>query len=505
MVERKLILIGLDGFDPDFFKENQDELQNLNKITSNGFFGKLKSTIPPITGPAWTSMMSGKNPGKTGIIDFVGRDPLSKDEGKIFNSSSVETLRLWNVIEKHGRKSIVVGVPVTYPVEEINGIMIGGFMTPSLESKRSCYPSVLKNKLDEIDYTFFVNISSFDESDGEALLNKLFKSAEKRFSIINELLKKEWDFFTFVISETDWLQHFFEYRLDGENENEILKFFKYIDKKVGEIIEDNPEANILITSDHGFGKQTRYHAHINRWLEKKGLLEKKPKKVDSKSFLSENFRKILAIPGMQFIKKIVPKNLKEKAMKSEKLDKEDIKWENTKAYFFSAHQNTGFINVNKSSKIKNEKKLKKQIAEKLSEITDENNRKIVKESYIDEEIYQGPHIEKCPDIAFIFEKEYSGKDTIGKEVIKKIPKNGRPKPDHRMEGIIMGCGPDINDIMNINASIYDIAPTVYALLGIPLPKNLDGKILKEICSLDISKSNEIEKKTINSVVNNLNI
>jgi len=443
-MSNKILLIGIDGIDPSILEHYRDELPTFKRLVVNGTFGKLHSTIPSVSGPAWTSMMSGKNPGKTGIIDFIGRDPLSENKGRIFNSLSVKTLRIWNEVEKSGGKSVVIGVPITFPVKKIEGVMIGGFMTSSLDSKRAFYPSSLKKKLKDKDYTFFIDISSFEKQKDEELLDLLYKSAKNKFSIINDYLKKnDWNFFTFVISETDWIQHFFEYKPNSKNIGKIIEFYKFIDKKLEKVIENNRDTNILITSDHGFGKQGKYHVYLNYWLKKEGLLKERSKNRKGKSFLAENFRRILAIPGMKLIKNFIPENLKKRAIKSEELDKADIELDKTIAYFFSSFQNTGFINIRNVDKIKNKRKLKKNIADRLISLTDSKGNKIIKEVYLDEEIYAGPYIKNCPDIALIFEKEYTGKDIIGKNLVRKIPKGGRPKPGHRMDGVLIGYGPDI--------------------------------------------------------------
>src|SRR4030065_410257 len=144
----RTIVIGLDGatFDLILPWVEQGHLPSFRRLIEEGSWGELESTMPPLTGPAWSSFITGKNPGKHGIYDFMYRDP------KGYRSITINaTLRkgpsFWRLLGDQGKRVIVFNVPVTYPPEEVNGIMISGFPTPP-KSKDFVYPPELREDLE---------------------------------------------------------------------------------------------------------------------------------------------------------------------------------------------------------------------------------------------------------------------------------------------------------------------------------------------------------------------
>lgn len=127
----RLLVIGLDGATFDLIKPwvQQGELPNIAKILQRGVHGELKSTVPPMSPPAWTSFMTGKNPGKHGIIDFTARKPYSY-EIEFINARWRQAETIWKIMSDADKRVCVIAVPITYPPEKINGVMISGIDTP---------------------------------------------------------------------------------------------------------------------------------------------------------------------------------------------------------------------------------------------------------------------------------------------------------------------------------------------------------------------------------------
>lgn len=103
-MKNKVIFIGIDGFDFEYLRINLSEFIFVEKLIEKGIFAPLKSTIPPTTFPAWTSMMSGFNPGKTGIYEFYKLG----EKSKLINSASVNIPRIWDVFSQNNLKCIVL-------------------------------------------------------------------------------------------------------------------------------------------------------------------------------------------------------------------------------------------------------------------------------------------------------------------------------------------------------------------------------------------------------------
>jgi len=148
--ERKVFCVGLDGATFDLIRPwvAAGELPHLEKIMQGGVWGELESVIPPISAPAWTSFMTGKNPGKHGIFGFTKQKRGSYEE-RFVNRQLIKSETLWKGLGDSGKKVIVVNVPITYPPEEVNGCLVSGMDAPSTKSPYA-YPPELREKINRV-------------------------------------------------------------------------------------------------------------------------------------------------------------------------------------------------------------------------------------------------------------------------------------------------------------------------------------------------------------------
>jgi predicted AlkP superfamily phosphohydrolase/phosphomutase len=124
---------------------------------ANGVSGVLNSTQPPITPAAWTTFMTGKGPGRHGILDFEKYDATSHT--LTFNSTyEIREKTLWQMLSEKGLRVGSVNVPMTYPPKPVNGFMISGFETPSIDAEFT-YPRELKDEIFRLipDYNYRTN------------------------------------------------------------------------------------------------------------------------------------------------------------------------------------------------------------------------------------------------------------------------------------------------------------------------------------------------------------
>lgn len=220
-MKSRFFVLGLDGARLEFL--NRPELPTFQKIINNGHSGELVSR-PALTPAAWTSMVTGKNPGKHGIFDFRIKDEL------LF-ATDKKSKEIWDYIP-----AVVVNVPVTYPAKPIDGVMVSGMMSPDLNSDLT-YPEEEKNYLQELDYII----------EPEHDLDIIRDSIKKRIKIIKHYFNNDWRLFFIVFREFDVLHHFFW----GKD----LEFYKIIDDFLADYLL--PELNsinssLAIVSDHGF-------------------------------------------------------------------------------------------------------------------------------------------------------------------------------------------------------------------------------------------------------------
>lgn len=127
-----VLVVGLDGAPAGLVLERwRDELPTLRGLMERGAYGVLRSCDPPITVPAWTSMTSSRSPGALGLYGFRNRRDRSYGRAVLADSRAVRVPRVWDVLSARGRDVIVLGVPQTYPVSPVNGVMASCFQAPA--------------------------------------------------------------------------------------------------------------------------------------------------------------------------------------------------------------------------------------------------------------------------------------------------------------------------------------------------------------------------------------
>lgn len=152
-MRKKVIVIGLDGLEPSIVEAmlGRDELPNLAKIRQAGSYSRLRTTYPAQTPVAWSSFMTGANPGGHGIFDFISRDPatylpdsaLSRFERpksmlaqpRVVNQR--KGVPLWQPLTQAGVPSTILRCPCTFPPESLQGRMLAGVGVPDLRGSQS--------------------------------------------------------------------------------------------------------------------------------------------------------------------------------------------------------------------------------------------------------------------------------------------------------------------------------------------------------------------------------
>ena len=220
---KKIVMIGLDGLNPDLVYQWNGELPNLSKLIEEGIHGNIKSTIPPIAPQAWSCVLTGKNPGHFGYWDFTYRDDYSYGQPKLVNSKvrdeRVDTI--YKILSTYNKKVAIINVPVTYPPPEIpGGYSISSFMTPSL-NKQFTHPASLKKEIEKIIGQYIIDASTSDmnfrQMDKEVVLKRIYDMDKQRFELMIYFIEeKKCDFVFTMITGTDRMSHLF-YRYFDKN------------------------------------------------------------------------------------------------------------------------------------------------------------------------------------------------------------------------------------------------------------------------------------------------
>src|SRR5437870_1563746 len=240
--------------------DNLNELPNIKKMVENGFHTILESCHPHITISAWMVMMTGKSPEELGVYGFRHRKGSSYNQGWIATSTSIREKRVWDYLGELGKRSCLIGVPPSYPPYRVNGNLVSCFITPS-DKNEYTYPADLRNELESLVSNYVFDVA-FRTDDRDAILNSLYEMTEKRFTIVKHLMNKEpWSFLMFVEIGVDRIHHaFWKYHdvnhskyVPGNKYEDVIKdYYKFIDHKIGELIDlADDDTYILTVSDHG--------------------------------------------------------------------------------------------------------------------------------------------------------------------------------------------------------------------------------------------------------------
>lgn len=458
----RLLIIGLDSMPADLLY-NHEDLPNIKSAIDNGFSAILESCKPPITIPAWMVMMTSKNPGRLGVYGFRHRQHYSYTDGWITTSDKIKEKRLWEYLADHGKRSCLIGVPPSYPPYEINGAMISCFITPTTKNVYT-YPSNLKDEIEGLvgEYKFDVTFRTYNR---DHILRELYEMTEKRFKVINHLLNKErWDLFMFVEIGVDRLHHTFwkyydkthhKYVPNNSYEHVVRDYYRYIDGKIGELIKQvDDDTLILIVSDHGTTKMKGCIC-INEWLIQEGYL-----------------------------------SLKSYPDKQTDLNKCDVDWSKTKVWGWGGYYARIFINMKGReangivSKDEYEQ-IREELRKKIERMRGPNGEHLNNKVYTAEELYGDARGDK-PDLLVFFDDLYwRSAGTIGHRSLYLDENDTGPDDSvHSYDGIFILYDKKKRIKKRIERmSIYDVAPTLLALMGIEIPKGMEGKVVKEIIEL----------------------
>ncbi|MCX7840182.1 MAG: alkaline phosphatase family protein, partial [Anaerolineae bacterium] len=208
--QKRVLIIGLDSAEPSLvFEQYRHELPNLQSLISKGAFGRIESTTPPITVPAWMCALTSKDPGQLGVYGFRNRADYSYEKMFTANSRAITELAVWDYLARAGKQSYLISVPPSFPPKPINGGMVGCFLSPSAQSKFT-YPEALREEILRVAPNYLVDVPNFRTDDKHALLQKIYEMTDDHFKVIRYFVKeKAWDFLMSVEIGVDRLHHGF--------------------------------------------------------------------------------------------------------------------------------------------------------------------------------------------------------------------------------------------------------------------------------------------------------
>lgn len=475
----RIVIVGVDGLSPYIVRKF------LTPILDDSISATLKSVTPPITAPAWLSLATGLNPGKTGVVDFLNTIDPERRKLKPVSSSVYKGFSIWDYASIAGYRVGVVDYPMLYPPYPINGAMLSGFLSPKWVS----YPSSLADEMHaklgpHWNHVYFAIDRKYN--DATVFLEELLKSFERKIKWSLYLLyRRDWDLFIDVISHSDWLFHRCWHILDPSHKTalkikelreeaantEIRRlidiFFDMLAKYIAEVKAH--ALNTIIVSDHGFGplnyivntakllknlRLTKFNL-LNPFIRLHGLTNRVKWFLNPKAFGKTPFElDIGPYDVIDYNKSIV--------------------------YILPHDELIMALYINKEYRGKRPEILA-YIKSKIKELTS------IPVSLIDlHELYKGPRTSLLPDALVVIQNysSYFEFKPYNNYLLQGNCKR-RYTGTHRANGVFIASGVNFKrsydkEPFTKEISLLDVAPTILSLLGIPTPKYMDGIVRKEL-------------------------
>lgn len=467
----RLAIIGVDGASPNIYEDFLDDLPTLRRILNKGSGGTLRSTVPPITGPAWTTMMTGKEPGKHGVFDMASPahdyeiEPLraNKDQPMLFD---------------HVDDSLFVNVPGTYPRRPSSeATLVHSFDCPSVDE---AIPPTLSDLPTASKY--LISNPKEEYNDEVSYLKRLREIESRRFDFLKQSMNELDDLeVTFTLfSSTDWALHFLS-TAKSDGWESLRALYTDIDEYVS-WIEDHAE-NLLLLSDHGFERKgTR--VNLARYLHSEGYLAVNKSSDESQSvqesllnsvtrsvsYLSNQSR-IIQRAIQLAIDHVVSDDLVADARDSWHVETD---WTDTRA--FPVGYQGIYLNDERFAEgtDKNLSEIRDSIVTGLCDLTDQDGAPVFDDVVKRESIYDGEYVEDAPDLVCLPRKHVTCHSRLNANdtVINEIDFF-----DHQPNGIFSAIGPLFEEEKTITADIADIAPTILHVLDRAVPRSMDGEVI----------------------------
>ena len=521
---RRLLILGLDGATWDVIEPfiEAGVMPCLASLRARGSWGRLRSTIPPITPAAWSTVMTGKGPGGHGVFHFLNRfTPEAADEGgdetvdgfgafsaeaadadpdatPIVSSRSIRSPAFWDVLGHEGVTVGLVNIPLTYPPRPVNGFMVTGLLTPP-NATVFTYPPELSAELPEhvveID-RFAGRIPFVDVIDGaivepslelirdfHAMLNR--RAAEARMLQAS----RPWDVFMAVFMETDRLGHylwaFHQAPTNGDPQAAALHaavraLYARIDEVIGELVAAaGPETNVLLLSDHGMGPKHRHRFHANAWLASRALLGARSR--GGALAAAEQLLRRVGLPRDRIGRLVrrVPFLARTRAVRrATAAPTMTVDRSRSRAEAVPLFRN--LFGIRFGVPPAERPALEAAIREGLVAVRNPSDgRPIVESIRSGPEYFHGPWAAGVPDLIVELDPDYAASFRLGQYGSPVTETGPSVRGNHRMDGIFLAVGPDARQAAAPleGLRIEDVAPTILHLLDVAIPADMEGAVL----------------------------
>jgi len=490
----RAVVLGLDGGTWDLLRPLAERgvMPNLARALERGRHGRLRSCLPPFSAPAWMSISTGKNPGSHGIFDFW--EAGTPGEKRLVSSTSASGRKLWELVDDADKVARVLAVPVSYPPARLkHGSFVCGMFTPG-EGVDYTWPRELKAELKALPGGYDADPYAKGLA-GRAFIEQTHHVIRQQEVATRHLIDKgDWDLLFSVIQAPDPIQHKFwnvleptDPRYDAAKARELLPLLEETYRRCDEVIGDrlamaDRGAFVMVVSDHGFGRFEKSF-YLNAVLEQHGLLvrQKSAKKVASKRLSTRSVIATLRRIDVVGLEGRVPQRFRERLGRGiDSVLSVPIDRDRTLAYAAAGSAESVFISGHVPDDHRDA--VAARVIEALESARDpDTGDPIIVRALRREDVYDGSELDRIPDILIDFgEHPYVASDRLAaSSIVERLPAaagGGR----HRRYGILLALGPGVTAGEIEGANIVDLAPTALHAMGLPVPDDMDGRVLMEL-------------------------
>ncbi len=465
-------------------------LPALAALRAGGAEGILETVPNMNSAPAWSTIATGLDPGRHGIFYFDEPVPGTYRR-TVVNATRRTGATLWRLASDAGKRVIVVNVPISYRAENVNGFMVAGLDTPSKSLPGFTHPSDLPSRFPQLFDRYAIEVgapSLMLAGRVQEAKDKLLECVDGWVGVTERLMDEDWDLVFVVFTSSDTAQHFF---WTDAGRATIERVYEAQDAATARLVEKaraaDPSTNVMIVADHGGATNTRGPEFMPVWLEDQGLQARTTPRLASRT-LAWGFHQInrrLTREQKLRLAQRFPR-MREKAEAEARTVSMD--WSRTRAYAdgrrdevlvnMAGREPSGLVSPAEYDGFV------RDLAARISEIKEVGSgRPVVEDVLIRSNAYHGPYIERAPDITVrwvIDGRAFEGfeaETALGRERMQEVAAKPPFQPGgHHPHGIVVANGPNIAP-GSVRGGLADVAPTVLALLGVPIPEGLDGKPL----------------------------
>jgi len=453
----KILVIGLDCAAPELLFG--EELPTIRHLMSNGLFGSLESVTPPITVPAWMSFATSQDPGSLGVFGFRNRVDHSYGGMATADARWFRATTLWDQVAVQGGRSVLIGVPPSFPALRMNGIRVGCFLTPDPTVDVFTYPEALGGRIRELVGEYPVDVKDFRTEDKDWLHAQILDMTQKHFEVVRHFLAtEEWDYFQFVEIGLDRIHHGFwkhhdplhpQHQPGGPYSEVIREYYHLLDHEIATLLELLDEDTlVLVVSDHG-ARALHGGFCVNEWLMQEGYL----------TLLDQPDR----VRGLEEVQ---------------------VDWNRTRVWGSGGYYSRIFLNVKGREPDgivapEDYEAVRDEVAARLEATTDEEGKHLGTKVFKPEAIYsrvQGI----APDLIVYFgDLAWRAVGGVGYGKIHVQENDTGPDDcNHSQHGAFVLAGEGVPDGGRIDgAHLLDMAPTLLTRAGYDIPLSMQGRDL----------------------------